>query len=79
MRVSAKLEVDWSRNFHYIARKRSVTDDRQIDRQTDNGVYTAARSQLKIKVILSLLDVNYTLGVTITSLSLFNKINLLNV
>ena len=35
MSVSAKLEVDWWRNFEYIARKKSVTDDRQ----TDNGVY----------------------------------------
>ena len=37
MSVGAKLEVDWSRNFHYIARKRSVTDDRlqTDDRQTD--------------------------------------------
>ena len=43
MNVSAKLEFDWSRNLLYIARKRSVTDDRQ----TDNGVYRAARSQLK--------------------------------
>ena len=36
MSVSAKLEVDWLKNFHYIARKRSVTDDRQqmTDRQT---------------------------------------------
>ena len=41
MSVSAGLEVDWSRNFDYIARKRSATDDRQ----TDNGVYRAARSQ----------------------------------
>ena len=49
MSVGAKLEVDWSRNFHYIVRKRSVTDDgRQTDRQTENGVYRAARSQLKI-------------------------------
>ena len=32
--------------FDYIARKRGVTDDRQ----TDNGVYRAARSQLKIGV-----------------------------
>ena len=45
MSVTAKLEVHWSRNFHYIARKR-VTEDRQ----TDNGVYRAARSQLKIVV-----------------------------
>ena len=32
--IMAKLEVDCSRNSHYIARKRSVTGDRQTtDRQ----------------------------------------------
>ena len=49
MSVSAKLEVDWSRNFHYIARKRSVTEDRQT---TDIGAYRAARSQLKISIFI---------------------------
>ena len=29
MSVSAGLEVDWSKNFNYIAQERSVTDDRQ--------------------------------------------------
>ena len=57
MSVSARLEVDWSRNFAYIARKLSVKDDRQ----TDNGVHRAAKSQPKtpetIRVILGLLKV----------------------
>ena len=47
--VNASLEVDWSRNFDYITQKRSATDDRQ----TDNGVYRAARSQLKTNFIKS--------------------------
>ena len=61
MSVSARLQVDWSRNFDYIARKRSVTGDRRQtdDRQTDNGVYRAARSQLKILPMLSFFFIKY--------------------
>ena len=47
MSISARLEVDWSRNFYYISLKRSFTDDRQ----TDNGVFRAARGFCQVKKI----------------------------
>ena len=47
MSVSARLEVYWSRNFDYTARKRGVTDRRQTDRQTMAFIELLGRSQKK--------------------------------
>ena len=54
MSVSAKLEVDWLRNFHYMAWIQSVAGDK-----TDDGVYRAARSQLKITINLQYFSSHY--------------------
>ena len=42
---NARLEVDCSRNFDYIKRKRSVTDDSRVN------IESSARSQLKTIVV----------------------------
>ena len=35
---NTKLQVDWLRNFDFIERKPSVTDNRQTDRQTTKSI-----------------------------------------